>query len=109
MIKYEVVTFSVETKDGKDAFEVWNNQVDQDEKVVKECNTLEEARAIYAEIITSARYTGNIGRPYYHKCKAINAVHYDDDGAFEYMDGVTCEAPDYVDAGEDYEDEDDEI
>lgn len=105
MIKYEVVTFNVETKNGKDAFEKWLNQPDQYERLVKECDTLEEAKKIYDGIVTRARY---MSRYFLHECKAINAVHYDENGEFDYVDGVEFDAPDYSNNYDD-EDEDDEI
>ena len=82
MKKYEVKTVSVETKDGKDAINVFLNQTNQDTYLLKSFDNLEDARAFYATVDSSVRY---MGRYYLHECKMIEENEYDEDG--EWING----------------------
>lgn len=77
MIKYEVRTVNVDTKDGKNAFKKFNSLVDQDTELLKSFDNLDDARKFYDTISTSVRYMGGF---YSHECKLLEQNEYDDEG-----------------------------
>ncbi len=94
-IKFTVCTRIVETRNGKNAFDVWNNCANQTPNKSVDFNTLEEARAYYATIQTRVDYNP-FHRIYVHECKWIEDGLYDEDG--EFIEGSNiCELdfPDY--------------
>lgn len=89
MKKYEVRIFSVETKRGNNVMDTWNDSTSQETELVKACDTLEEAKAIYDTINTDCR---SMGGYYLHTCKCIEVNEYDEDG--EWVTGGDWECHD---------------
>jgi hypothetical protein len=77
MTKYDVITVHVETKNGKNAHNVFSNDSNQTSKLVKSFDSLEEARKFYATIKSGVRKMQSY---YLHFCKFIAENEYNEDG-----------------------------
>ncbi len=99
MIKYEVRTVEVETKNGYNAFGTFNESTNQTTEFIKAFDTLDEAKAFYATIKTDCRRMDGLAMPYYlHSCKLLEINEYDKDG--EWVGGGDwqyCDFPDRTD------------
>jgi hypothetical protein len=76
MIKYEVRTFTLETRTGKNAIDVWNNKDDQSTNIVGSFDDKESAISLYNTLPAYCKYCGN--RLYFHEGKAIEINEYKD-------------------------------
>ena len=98
MKKYEVREVIVETKDGFEAFDEFQNSCNQDTTILKSSNTLEEAKEFYNAIETSCIKRKANGVEYYvHYGKCIEENEYDEDG--EWIGGgnwIDYDIPDKI-------------
>ena len=83
MKKYKVVTFNVETKNGKNAEEKWLDASIQETETVGIFKSLNEAKQIYEEIESYVKFHGSY---YEHFCKAIVELNYNENFE-EWQDG----------------------
>lgn len=99
MKKYEVRLGSVETKDGRNALDVFFSKGNQDTDLYASCDSLEEAVDIYNDIPTSCGYRRNGNTVYYlHDFKVIEESEYDKDGKFvESYGWAECDIPERED------------
>lgn len=96
MIKYEVRTVKVETRNGKNAIDAFDKKTNQDTYLVAACDTLEEARAAYDDEYSGVRHSSHGGLPLFeHFCKMIEINEYDEDG--EWVSGGDWYASDFPD------------
>jgi hypothetical protein len=83
--KFEVRTFSVETRNGKNPIDKFFNQGNQDTQLVASFISLDEAKAELVNFTPTVEY-GNNGVVYYHhECAGIEENIYDEDG--EWVSG----------------------
>lgn len=78
--KFEIRTFSVETKDGKNPFGVFQNLTNQDTELLESFDTLEEAIASFENYGATVRKDHYIVTRYLHDCYVIEENEYDEDG-----------------------------
>ena len=86
MKKFEVYTFSVETKKGDNPEEVWNNSSNQDMTLEKSFDNYEDAKAYYDKIDIGAKEMSGY---WLHQCKALDWNEYDEEG--EWLNGDGCD------------------
>ena len=83
---YEVKEVRIETRDGKNPLNVFNNASNQDTYLIKRFDTLEEARAFFATVKTDVR---SMDRYFLHTGKIIEQNEYeiDENGEEEWIAG----------------------
>lgn len=93
---WNVCIRDVETKDGKDAWNVLWNSTNATPDTTKSFDSYEEAKAYWETIYTRVRYNP-FHRIYIHTCKWIEDIVVDEDGDYVSDDGCfyDVEVPDF--------------
>nr|DAI26778.1 MAG TPA: hypothetical protein [Caudoviricetes sp.] len=105
MTKWNVCGLTVETKDGKNAIEIFNNSTNQTPTYTYSFDNLEDAKKCYEDLSTRVYYNP-YHKIYVHSCKYIEEIEIDEDGDFVDGDWVIDNFPDYISPNEDEKDED---